>query len=46
MTINNDGKIQISFSEQLIVPYNSSVAINSSVLNVILISKSEEIKKF
>jgi hypothetical protein len=42
MTVNNDGKIKISFSEKLIVPSNSSVAINSSVLNVTLISKSED----
>jgi hypothetical protein len=46
MIINNDGKIKISFSEKLIVPYNSSVSINSSVLNIRLISKSEEITKF
>jgi hypothetical protein len=46
MIINNDGKIKISFSEKLIVPYNSSVAINSSVLNIRLFSKSEEITKF
>jgi hypothetical protein len=42
MSVNNDGKIKISFSEHLIVPINQSFAVNSSVLNVELISKSAD----
>jgi hypothetical protein len=38
ININDDGKIKISFSDKLFVPNNPSVSVNTSVLNVKLIS--------
>jgi hypothetical protein len=42
MTVNDDGKVKITFSEELNVPNNPSVSFNSSVLNVRLITKSAD----
>jgi hypothetical protein len=46
MTISNEGKIMIFFSELLVIPANATLNINSSVLKIEFMSQSSEYAKY
>jgi hypothetical protein len=46
MTISNEGKVQIYFSEELVIPTNATLEVNRTVLKLELITKNLAYNKY
>jgi hypothetical protein len=46
MTISNEGKVQIYFSEDLVIPTNATFKVNSNVLKLQFISQNSAYNKY